>query len=126
MANKKEIKRNKGGAPKKNDSEKIVKGISIYFNQKELDEFDEFISTKNLVQNKKSSLIKEITLKTIRNEDIIFKKNADPKLFLTLNKVGTNINQIAKKLNSLDKVSESDRMKFENALTDISKIINRL
>jgi hypothetical protein len=126
MANKKEIKRNKGGAPKKNNSEKIVKGISIYFNQKELDEFDEFISTKNLVQNKKSSLIKEITLKTIRNEDIILKKNADPKLFLALNKVGTNINQIAKKLNSLDKVSESDRMKFENALTDISKIINRL
>jgi hypothetical protein len=126
MANKKEIKRNKGGAPKKNNSEKIVKGISIYFNQKELDEFDEFISTKNLVQNKKSSLIKEITLKTIRNEDIILKKNADPKLFLALNKVGTNINQIAKKLNSLDKVSESDRMKFENVLTDISKIINRL
>ena len=103
MTQEKGIKRNKGGAPKKKDSEKVVKGISIYFNSNELKELDNFISEKNLVTSKKSSLIKEILLQTIRNKDVVLRKNTDPKLFLELNKVGTNINQITKKLNSLKK-----------------------
>lgn len=125
MANKKELKKNKGGAPKKDASEKIVKGVSIYFNQKELDELEEFIVKKNLTQNKKSALIKEITLKTIRNKEVVLKKNADPELLLAVNKIGTNINQVAKKLNSLDKLSTADRNKFDEALGQIGTIINR-
>ena len=102
MTQEKGIKRNRREAPKKKDSEKVVKGISIYFNSNELKELDNFISEKNLVTSKKSSLIKEILLNH-SNKDVVLRKNTDPKLFLELNKVGTNINQIAKKLNSLEK-----------------------
>lgn len=126
MAKKEAAKKNKGGAPKKKDSDKIVKGISIYFNPKELKELDDFISKKNLVQNKKSALIKDILLKTVRNEDVILKKNTDPKLFLELNRIGTNINQIAKKFNSLDKISESDRHKYDDLLKQLVQIINKV
>lgn len=126
MTQEKGIKRNKGGAPKKKDSEKVVKGISIYFNSNELKELDNFISEKNLVTSKKSSLIKEILLQTIRNKDVVLRKNTDPKLFLELNKVGTNINQIAKKLNSLEKISGSDNDRYNNLLAQLETIMTRL
>lgn len=124
---KKEIKKvNKGGAPKKKDSDKIVKGISIYFNPNELQELDEFILEKNLVEHKKSALIKDILFKTVRNKEVILKKNTDPKLFLVLNKIGTNINQIAKKLNSLEKISGEDHDKYDSLLNQLNVIITKL
>lgn len=124
---KKEIKKvNKGGAPKKKDSDKIVKGISIYFNPNELQELDEFILEKNLVEHKKSALIKDILFKTVRNKEVILKKNTDPKLFLALNKIGTNINQIAKKLNSLEKISGEDHDKYDSLLNQLNVIITKL
>ncbi|WP_291960191.1 plasmid mobilization relaxosome protein MobC [Maribacter sp.] len=125
MADKKEEKRNKGGAPKKAESDKIAKGISIYFNAKELELFDDFIQKNNLVERKKSALIKQVLMKTIQNDEVILKKNTDPKLFLELNKIGTNINQIAKKFNSLDKISNADHLKYDELLRQLGSILNK-
>ena len=65
-------------------------------------------------------------LQTIRNKDVVLRKNTDPKLFLELNKVGTNINQIAKKLNSLEKISGSDNDRYNNLLAQLETIMTRL
>ena len=70
-------------------------------------------------------MIKQVLMKTIQNDEVILKKNTDPKLFLELNKIGTNINQIAKKFNSLDKISNADHLKYDELLRQLGSILNK-
>lgn len=125
MAQQKPKRANPGGRPKKDKSEKVAQGISVYFTQNELSEVEEFISKNNLKERKKSFLIKEIFLKKIRGGAVMFKKNTDPALLLQLNRIGNNLNQIAKKANSIDDLSQKDVDKLSETIEDISKFISQ-
>lgn len=118
-------KSKKGGAPRKPDDEKIAPVISVYFNKKQYRILEEYMTKNNLVINKKSGLIKEIVLQSITEQNIWLKKQNDPKLIYEVNKIGININQLTKKLNSLDALSGADLDRIRKLISKMSDFISQ-
>lgn len=125
MAQPDKKKSKKGGAPRKPDDEKIAPVISVYFNKKQYRILEEYMTKNNLVINKKSGLIKEIVLQSITEQNIWLKKQNDPKLIYEVNKIGININQLTKKLNSLDALSGADLDRIRKLISKMSDFISQ-
>ena len=123
MSQSKTSSKNKGGRPRKADSQKIHKRESIYFNKKEHEVFSNFLSKNNLVKSSKSTILKSIVLNSIQNNSIIFEKTESPLLLKELNRIGTNLNQLVKKLNSLDELTVIDQTKVNSLLSEIGNKI---
>jgi len=86
---------------------------------------EEYMTKNNLVINKKSGLIKEIVLQSITEQNIWLKKQNDPKLIYEVNKIGININQLTKKLNSLDALSGADLDRIRKLISKMSDFISQ-
>lgn len=125
MAQPEKKKSKKGGAPRKPEDEKIAPVISVYFNRKQYRMLEDYMSKNNLVINKKSGLIKEIVLQNISEKKILLMKQNDPKLIFEVNKIGININQLTKKLNSLDALSGADLDRLRKLTMKMSDFISQ-
>ena len=125
MAQPERKKSKRGGAPRKPEDEKIAPVISVYFNKKQYRILEDYMSENNLVINKKSGLIKKIVLQSILEKKIILRKQNDPKLIFEVNKIGININQLTKKLNSLDALSEPELDRMQKLVSKLSDFISQ-
>lgn len=115
---------NKGGAPKKPEDEKIFKGYKIYLTKREHLLFEQFISQNQLEHLSKNQVLKKIIdLKTASKQIKIVKKT-DPQFLQNLNKIGVNLNQIAKKLNSGDSLNIKVKQKLIENLSKIDKLMH--
>ena len=92
---------NKGGRPFKDDVDKRSKVVKINFTNKE---YLELIKKKPANMSDSHFFLQIILSK---KEDLTDLQNYYP-LLMSINKVGNNINQIAKKLNSFGKLSDAD------------------
>lgn len=101
--------KNNKGAPKKEESLKVKYRIALNFNSEEY----KVVNQKNLF---KTNVLKDIILQSILNESIIVQTNKDPNYIKELNKIGINLNQIAKKANSINELSANDVEKINNFL----------
>ena len=108
--------KNKGGAPKKEDHLKVKNRIMLSFNEGEYN----ILKEKGLIDGK---LVKTVILKTLSEKKLILKTNKDPKLMVELNRIGNNINQISKKLNSGQPFAEGEKEYFFSLLREVEKIL---
>jgi len=115
---------NKGGRPRKGQNQIVHKGYRTYLNRKENDLFIEYIDTNNLHSYSKSEIIKRFLLDGISGKKVDFIVNESPKYMFELNKIGSNINQIAKKMNSIDSISSHDQERLYNVLNDLNNILH--
>lgn len=118
-------KTNRGGAPRKSEEDKIAPVISVYFSNRQYKILEDYMKKNHLVINKKSGLIKKIIMDSILNKQMVLKKQNDPKLIFEINKIGININQIAKKLNSLDAISKGEFDRMQGLIKEMSDFISR-
>ena len=108
--------KNKGGAPKKNDNEKLQYRKNLSFNEPEHD----MLTEKGLADGR---ILKTIVLNSLSGKKIQINTNKDPKFIGELNRIGININQIAKKCNSSDELTASDLSNLWAALDELKKLI---
>jgi hypothetical protein len=109
--------KNKGGAPRKQDHLKVKNRITVSFNEAEYTVLKE----KGLLDGK---LVKTVILNTLNGKSLNLNTNKDPKLIVELNRIGNNINQISKKLNSGIPLSEGEKEHFFLLLRELEKIIS--
>ena len=100
-----EKKINKGGRPLKNEIEKKNKKIQIHISNKD---YFEFVKKKPSNMSD-SAFFSEIILS--KKESISNLQNYYP-LLMSINKIGNNTNQVAKKINSFGKLSDADMNYF--------------
>ena len=115
----------KGGRPPKSKYEKMSKLVSIYLTPEESELINNSLLDYNISNYSKSEFFRTIILKTINQREIVFKRNSDPKIVLELNRIGINLNQIAKKLNSLNALSSNDMLKLNACFAQLGKAITR-
>lgn len=115
----------KGGRPPKSDNEKMSKLVSIYLTPEESELINNFLLDNNICNYSKSEFFRTIILKTIDQREIVLKRNSDPKIVLELNRIGLNLNQIAKKLNSLNALSSDDVLKLNACYDQLGKAITK-
>lgn len=109
--------------PKKDNSEKYTERVYIRFNKNQIKEIKKYIENNTGETQDISFFLREIILKTIREEKIQFISTYSPEYLFELNKIGVNLNQISKKINSYREVREYDLPKIEEILNKISQII---
>lgn len=114
-----EKKINKGGRPLKKESEK--KKIACYFYLTE-DEIKSLLPKKPRNYSK-SEFFRDIILS--KKEKIVITKN-HMELISEIGKIGVNINQIAKKVNSFDSFSEEDKQVFYSKVEDLTSVVNEV
>lgn len=108
--------KNKGGAPKKNDQFKLNKRLVLSFNEPECTKLQE----KGLLDSK---TLKTIIMNSTSGKAIHIYTNKDPKYIFELNRIGNNLNQLAKKANSTDQFSSLDIRNFWALLTELEKLL---
>ena len=108
--------KNKGGAPKKNEHLKLKKRLVLSFNEAECTKLQE----KGLLN---SIAIKSIIMNSTSNKTIQIHTNKDPKYIFELNRIGNNLNQLAKKANSTDQFSDLDIRNFWTLLNELEKLL---
>lgn len=109
--------------PKKDNSEKLSEQVLIRFNKNQIKEIKKYIEDKTGDTQDISFFLREIILKTIHEEKIQFISTYSPEYLFELNKIGVNLNQISKKINSYREVREYDLPKIEEIINKISQII---
>ena len=102
----------------KEDSLKKKNRITINFDKKEKD----FLEKKGLY---KQNLLRQIIFDTINNNKVTINTNKDPVYIANLNKIGVNINQIAKKFNSLHQISGNDITRLTNMIDVLYDLITK-
>lgn len=115
----------KGGRPQKSKNEKMSKLVSIYLTPEESALINNFLLDNNICNYSKSEFFRTIILKTIDQREIVLKRNSDPKIVLELNRIGLNLNQIAKKMNSLNALSRDDVLKLNECYDQLGKAISK-
>ena len=115
----------KGGRPQKSKNEKMSKLVSIYLTPEESALINNFLLDNNICNYSKSEFFRTIILKTIDQREIVLKRNSDPKIILELNRIGLNLNQIAKKMNSLNALSRDDVLKLNECYDQLGKAISK-
>ena len=106
----------KGGAPKKAEQLKLKKRIVLSFNEPECNKLGE----QGLLDGK---ILKNILMRALANNKVQINTNKDPKFIFELNKIGNNLNQLAKKANSNDHLSELDIKNFWTLLDELEKLL---
>lgn len=104
---------NKGGAPKKEEHLKLKYRIELSLNDSEYN---------ILVENKllKKDILKSFVMDSLTKKTIIINTSKDPKFIFELHQIGNNINQIAKKANSINDLSVKDIQKLFELLEVLS------
>lgn len=117
-------KTNKGGRPQYEDDKKKKKHkYTVYFNTYEKEIIDLFIEDKLDYNPKYGPLFKDIIINTVQSNKINI-INVRPTLELSaINSVGNNLNQIAKKLNSIDHLNENDLKKLDEVIDKLLTLI---
>ena len=108
--------KNKGGAPKKNEQLKLKNRVILSFNEPESTK----LQKRGLLNSK---VLKTIIMNSTSGKTIQINTNKDPKFIFELNKIGNNLNQLAKKANSNDKLSELDIKNFWTLLDELEKLL---
>lgn len=108
--------KNKGGAPKKNEDEKLQHRQNLSFTEQEY----EILTEKGLTDGR---ILKTIIMNSLSGKKIQINTNKDPKFMGELNRIGNNINQIAKKCNSGDELNAGDLSNLWSALDELKKLI---
>lgn len=109
--------------PKKEKREILSEQILIRFNKNQIEEIKKYVRD-NIGESKDiSSFLRDIILKTIRDEKIQFVKMYSPEYLFELNKIGINLNQLARKVNSYVEFREYDFPKLEELINKITNII---
>lgn len=108
--------KNKGGAPKKNDNEILKYRKNLSFNESEYT----ILTERGLADGK---ILKTILMNALSGKNIKISTNKDPKYICELNKIGNNINQLAKKFNSSDQLSDNDIRNFWSLIDELEKLI---
>lgn len=111
---------NKGGRPRLQDP-KDVKNIRVglSFSQNEIDLINAFIEEHNITVNQKSVFFSNIILDSIKGNKIKVVNFIEPKSLMNINKIGVNLNQLIKKMHSLDGLSEADTNKIKHIIDKI-------
>ena len=108
--------KNKGGAPKKNEQLKLNKRLILSFNEPECTKLQE----KGLLDSK---ALKMVIMNSTSRQTINVYTNKDPKYIFELNRIGNNLNQLAKKANSTDQFSNLDIRNFWTLLNELEKLL---
>ena len=103
--------------PRKEEKEKAKYHWNFWFNESQKKIFDKL----NL---KSGDKIRDFVLETYHKKTIIVTSDKDPKYINELNKMGVNLNQIAKKYNSLGELSNLDIEKINNIVEVLAAKIN--
>ena len=111
--------KNKGGAPKKNEQLKLNKRLILSFNEPECTKLQE----KGLLVDSKT--LKTIIMNSTSHKTIHINTNKDPLYIFELNRIGNNLNQLAKKANSTDQFSDLDIRNFWALLTELEKLLTK-
>lgn len=106
--------KNKGGAPKKSDNNKLKYRKIISFNESECTKLQE----KGLLDSK---ALKTIIMNSTSGKTAQI--NRDPKYLFEINRIGNNLNQLAKKANSTDQFSDLDLRNFWTLLNELEKLL---
>lgn len=101
-------KQNKGGRPPKKETEKLTSAFKGYFTSLEEQRINAFFKALGYDTIKKNDIVRYAILSSIENTPIPSNPEIRRNTHLELNKIGVNLNQIAKKLNSLDTVYQKD------------------
>ena len=108
--------KNKGGAPKKNEQFKLNKRLILSFNEPECTK----LQKKGLLDSK---ALKTIIMNSTSGKTIHINTNKDQKFIFELNRIGNNLNQLAKKANSTDQFSDLDIKNFWTLLNKLEKLL---
>lgn len=103
--------------PKKEEKEKYKHRFTVWFNDYQKDIF-------NKLRLNSGDKLRDFVLETHHKKTIIVTSDKDPKYINELNKMGVNLNQIAKKYNSLGELSNLDIEKINNIVEILATKIN--
>lgn len=103
--------------PKKEEKEKRKHHIMVNLNEAE----KSFFIKHNLFSGEN---LRDFIINTFHKKTIIITSEKDPKYINELNKIGVNLNQIAKKYNSLSEISNLDIDKINNIVEILASKIN--
>lgn len=103
--------------PKKEEKEKYKHRFTLWFNDDQKNIFKKIGLTSG-------DKIRDFVLETYNKKTIIITSDKDPKYINELNKMGVNLNQIAKKYNSLGELSNLDIEKINNIVEILAAKIN--
>lgn len=106
--------KNKGGAPKKSDNNKLKYRKIISFNEPEW----MMLQEKGLLESK---ALKTIIMHSTSGKTVQI--NKDPRFLFEINRIGNNLNQLAKKANSTDQFSDLDLRNFWTLLNELEKLL---
>lgn len=109
--------KNKGGAPKKEDSLKLTNRMIVSFNESEY----LLLKEKGLLNSK---VLRKVIMDTVKGKKIVVNTNKDPRYILELNRIGNNINQIIKKANS-NQLTHNDIIKIWSFIDDITLLLKK-
>jgi hypothetical protein len=101
-------------APLKDSEEKRDKIITLRLTKKEHKKLLSFGLNS-------SEIIRQVFFGAIEKDKIILDSNKDSKYLLELNRLGTNLNQLMKKLNTLKNLSDEDIEKLKLLLIKIDE-----
>lgn len=104
--------------PKKEEPDKFKHRFTFWFSDEHKKKFDEL----NL---KSGDKIRDFVIDTYSKKTIYITANKDPKYINELNKIGVNLNQIARKYNSLGEISNLDIGKINSLVDVLEEFINK-
>lgn len=117
-------KLNKGGRPKIDDPKlKSDNKFTLYFNGYEIEKINKYVLKELGENHSKSDFYKTILLNHIENKSIIIKTSRPTLELSELNSIGNNVNQIAKKLNSVNNLTPQELLKFNLLMTKLLELI---
>nr|WP_315176329.1 plasmid mobilization relaxosome protein MobC [uncultured Flavobacterium sp.] len=108
--------KNIGGAPKKEEQLKLKNRMILSFNESEFN----LLTEKGLADGK---ILKTILMNSLAGKKIELSTNKDPKYIYILNKTAVNINQIARKINSTNQLSDSDMKKYFSLIDELQTLL---
>ena len=118
---------NKGGRPELAENAKKKNRFSIQFSDIELQEIKDFLEEKKFQKKfPNSSFFQDLILNTIKNRPILSTTQVMNFDIVALNRIGNNLNQLAKKANSINTLGADDRKKINTALDELSKTLKKL
>lgn len=108
--------KNKGGAPKKSDNNKLKYRKIISFNKSELD----MLTEKGITDAK---TLKTIVLNSLAGKKIELNTNKDPKFIYELNKIGVNLNQLTMNFKIYDQLPDNDLRNLYSLIDKLEKLL---
>jgi ribosomal protein S4 len=115
----------KGGRPRI-EKENEIKSERLYlrFDPIEMQKINVFYAKYNTEQLQKSVFLRELLLQAISTDRIKVTQFVSPFDQKQLIKIGTNVNQLAKRLNSVGQLSDSERKTHSELINKLLSILD--